>query len=170
MEKLNQKEKINKEIEEEEEKIKLLHKVNYTNKDILLKALKINVKNWKNLVLLKLYLFLRDMINIYVPISKAKLIDNIASLKNFGESLNSFKNYVIILIIQSFINFFSHIVNSKLSSKTEKKKKNTILLLNKIVEKDLFFFEIYKTGELAGKVKGFEGCELFDNCKSDLVK
>ena len=46
------------------------------------------------------------MINIYVPISKAKLIDNIASLKNFGESLNSFKNYVIILIIQSFINFF----------------------------------------------------------------
>ena len=35
MEKLNQKEKINKEIEEEEEKIKLLHKVNYTNKDIL---------------------------------------------------------------------------------------------------------------------------------------
>ena len=106
MEKLNQKEKINKEIEEEEEKIKLLHKINYTNKDIVLKALKINVKNWKNLVLLKLYLFLRDMINIYVPISKAKLIDNIASLKNFGESLNSFKNYVIILIIQSFINFF----------------------------------------------------------------
>ena len=100
------------------------------------------------------------MINIYVPISKAKLIDNIASLKNFGESLNSFKNYVIILIIQSFINFFSHIVNSKLSSKTEKKKKNTILLLNKIVEKDLFFFEIYKTGELAGKVKDLEGCEL----------
>ena len=107
MEKLNQKEKINKEIEEEEEeKIKLLHKVNYTNKDIVLKALKINVKNWKNLVLLKLYLFLRDMINIYAPISKAKLIDNIVSLKNFGESLNSFKNYVIILIIQSFINFF----------------------------------------------------------------
>ena len=106
MEKLNQKEKINKEIEKEEEKIKLLHKVNYTNKDIVLKALKINVKNWKNLVLLKLYLFLRDMINIYAPISKAKLIDNIVSLKNFGESLNSFKNYVIILIIQSFINFF----------------------------------------------------------------
>ena len=47
-----------------------------------------------------------------------------------------------------------------MSSNTEKKKKNTILLLNKIVEKDLFFFEIYKTGELAGKVKDLEGCEL----------
>ena len=159
MEKLNQKEKINKEIEEEEEKIKLLHNINYTNKEILLKALKMNFKNWKNLVLLKLYLILLDMINIYVPISKAKLLDNIASFKNFEESLNSFKNYVIILIIQSVIHFFSYIFNSKLSPDADRKK-NIILLLNKIVENDLFFFDIYKTGELTGKIKDLENCEL----------
>ena len=39
MEKLNQKEKINKTIEEEEEKLKSLYKVNYTDKQIIFKAL-----------------------------------------------------------------------------------------------------------------------------------
>ena len=160
MEKLNQKEKIKKTIEEEEEvKIKLLHKVKYTNKEILLKALKINMKNWKNLLILKLYQTLFDMINIYIPISQGKLIDNIASLKNFEESLNSFKNYVLILIIKFIISYVSYIINSKLST-NEEKKKNYILLLNKIVEKDLFFFEIYKTGELVGKINDLKHGEL----------
>ena len=40
MEKLNQKEKIKKTIEEEKNKIKLLHKVNYTKKEILFKSFK----------------------------------------------------------------------------------------------------------------------------------
>jgi len=34
------------------------------------------------------------------------------------------------------------------------------LLLNKVVEKDLFFFEIYKTGELAGKINDLKNCEF----------
>ena len=34
------------------------------------------------------------------------------------------------------------------------------LLLNKVVEKNLFFFEIYKTGELAGKINGLKNCEF----------
>ena len=101
MEKLLQKEIIEKTIDNEEEKLKLLHKVNYTDKEILYKALKINMKNWKKMILLKMYEILLDMISIYLPISKAKIIDNIASLKNFNESLNSFKNYVLLLIIQS---------------------------------------------------------------------
>ena len=78
--------------------------MNYTKKEILLKALK--QENWINLFLLIIFPFTIDTIDMNVPISNAELIDNIASLKNFGESLNSFKNYVIILIIQSFINFF----------------------------------------------------------------
>ena len=104
MEKLNQKEKINKTIEEEEEKLKSLYKVNYTDKQIIFKALKINLKNWKKTISIKLYEILQDVIRIYLPISKGKLIDNISSLKNFDESLDSFKNYALLLIIRSIIN------------------------------------------------------------------
>ena len=159
MEKLLQKEIIEKTIDNEEEKLKLLHKVNYTDKEILYKALKINVKNWKKMILLKLYETLLDMISIYLPISKAKIIDNIASLKNFNESLNSFKNYVLLLIIQSAFNIFSTIITTKVL-KYEDNEKNMKLLLNKVVEKDLFFFEIYKTGELAGKINDLKNCEF----------
>ena len=136
-----------------------MHKVNYTNKEIFYKALKINIKNWKKFIFLKLYEILLDMIGIYLPISKAKLIDNIASLKNFNESLNSFKDYVVLLIIQSAFNIFSSIITSQLSAYNDREI-TTQLLLNKIVEKDIFFFEIYKTGELAGKVNDLRNCQL----------
>ena len=159
LEKLLQKEIIEKTIDNEEEKLKLLHKVNYTDKEILYKALKINVKNWKKIILLELYEILLDMIDIYLPISKAKIIDNIASLKNFNESLNSFKNYVLLLIIQSTFDIFSTIITTKIL-KNKDKEKNLKLLLNKVAEKDLFFFEIYKTGELAGKINDLRGCEF----------
>ena len=159
MEKLLQKEIIEKTIDNEEEKLKLLHKVNYTDKEILYKALKINMKNWKKIILLELYEILLDMIDIYLPISKAKIIDNIASLKNFNESLNSFKNYVLLLIIQSTFDIFSTIITTKIL-KNKDKEKNMKLLLNKVVEKDLFFFEIYKTGELAGKINDLKNCEF----------
>ena len=159
MEKLLQKEIIEKTIDNEEEKLKLLHKVNYTDKEILYKALKINMKNWKKIILLELYEILLDMIDIYLPISKAKIIDNIASLKNFNESLNSFKNYVLLLIIQSTFDIFSTIITTKIL-KNKDKEKNTKPLLNKVVEKDLFFFEIYKTGELAGKINDLKNCEF----------
>ena len=159
MEKLLQKEIIEKTIDNEEEKLKLLHKVNYTDKEILYKALKINMKNWKKMILLKMYEILLDMISIYLPISKAKIIDNIASLKNFNESLNSFKNYVLLLIIQSTFDIFSTIITTKIL-KNKDKEKNMKLLLNKVVEKDLFFFEIYKTGELAGKINDLKNCEF----------
>ena len=143
MEKLLQKEIIEKTIDNEEEKLKLLHKVNYTDKEIVYKALKINMKNWKKMILLKMYEILLDMIDIYLPISKAKIIDNIASLKNFNESLNSFKNYVLLLIIQSTFDIFSTIITTKIL-KNKDKEKNTKLLLNKVVEKDLFFSKYIK--------------------------
>ena len=159
MEKFFQKEKIEKTVDEEEEKLKLLHEVNYTDKEILYKALKINIKNWKKLILFKLYVILYDMIGIYLPISKAKILDNVASLKNFNESLNSFKDYIILLIIHSAFDMFSSFIKFKLSANNDKKK-STQLLLDKIVEKDVFFFEIYKTGELAGKVNELRNAQL----------
>ena len=159
MEKLNQKEKINKTIEEEEEKLKSFYKVNYTDKQIIFKALKINLKNWKKTISIKLYEILQDVIRIYLPISKGKLIDNISSLKNFDESLDSFKNYALLLIIRSIINiiFGMTILNS---TKENEEEKNAQILLDKIVEKDIFFFEVYKTGELSGRVNDLKYCEL----------
>ena len=107
MEELTEKEIIENKSDEEEEKLKLLNKVEYTNKQILYKALNYNIKNWKKIVSIKLYNMFQDMIKIYLPISRAKLIDNISSLKSFDEIFNSFKYYIFYIILSSILNIFS---------------------------------------------------------------
>ena len=42
----------------------------------------------------------------------------------------------------------------------EERNVNKKELLNNIIEKDAYFFEIYKTGELIGKINDLENCEL----------
>ena len=155
MEELTEKEIIENKSDEEEEKLKLLNKVEYTNKQILYKALNYNIKNWKKIVSIKLYNMFQDMIKIYLPISRAKLIDNISSLKSFDEIFNSFKYYIFYIILSSILNIFSQMFSINIEASKNKK-----LLLNKIVEKDLFFFELYKTGELIGKIDDLDDCDL----------
>ena len=158
MEKLIQKEKIEKINEKEEEKLKLLNQIKYTDKEILYKALNKNMRNWKKLVL-KLFDFLFDMVKISLPIYKGKLIDNISSLKSFDEIIIDFKNYILFIFLQGILNIASQMAK-EIRSSSDDKNNNKKILLNKIVEKDLYFFEIYKTGELIGKIKDLENCDL----------
>ena len=115
-----------------------------------------NLKDWKKILFIKLYYIFYDLVILYLPISKGLLIDNISSLKDFDKMFNSFKNYISILFLKSIFNVISQIIYS--SNKV--RDSNNKLLLNKIVEKDIYFFEIYKTGELIGKLRDLENCQL----------
>lgn len=158
MEKSNQKEKIEKINEQEEEKLILLNQKKYTDKEIVYKALNKNMTDWKKIVF-KLIDFLFDMIKISLPIYKGKLIDNISSLKSFNESLINFKNYIFFIFLKGILNIVSQMIGV-IKSSNDDKNNNKKILLNKIVEKDLHFFEIYKTGELIGKIKDLDNCNL----------
>jgi len=158
MEKSTQKEKIEKINEQEEEKLKLLNQKKYTDKEIIYKALNKNMTDWKKIVF-KLIDFLFDMIKISLPIYKGKLIDNISSLKSFNESLIDFKNYLLFILLKGILNIVSQMIGV-IKSSNDDKNNNKKILLNKIVEKDLHFFEIYKTGELIGKIKDLDNCNL----------
>ena len=158
MEKSTQKEKIEKINGQEEEKLKLLNQKKYTDKEIIYKALNKNMTDWKKIVF-KLIDFLFDMIKISLPIYKGKLIDNISSLKSFNESLIDFKNYLLFILLKGILNIVSQMIGV-IKSSNDDKNNNKKILLNKIVEKDLHFFEIYKTGELIGKIKDLDNCNL----------
>ena len=90
MEKLNKKEKIEKKIDEAEQKLKSQYQIKYTNKQIFFRDIKENLKNWKVISYGKLYDIIYDMIKLYLPISQAKLIDDVSSLKNLNVMFSSF--------------------------------------------------------------------------------
>ena len=158
MEQSTQKEKIEKINGQEEEKLKLLNQKKYTDKEIIYKALNKNMTDWKKIIF-KLIDFLFDMIKISLPIYKGKLIDNISSLKSFNESLIDFRNYLLFILLKGILNIVSQMIGV-IKSSNDDKNNNKKILLNKIVEKDLHFFEIYKTGELIGKIKDLDNCNL----------
>ena len=156
MGKKNQKEKIEKINNTEEEKLKLLNKVEYTDKEIIYRALRKNKSNLKQLIFEFCFSSLHKTILLNLPISKGILLDEIISSKNMDKSLDSFKRFLLILFLKSVIN----IISKSIKSLNEERNVNRQELLNNIIEKDAYFFEIYKTGELIGKINDLENCEL----------
>ena len=156
MGKKNQKEKIEKINNTEEEKLKLLNKVEYTDKEIIYRALRKNKSNLKQLIFEFCFSSLHKTILLNLPISKGILLDEIISSKNMDKSLDSFKRFLLILFLKSVIN----IISKSIKSLNEERNVNKKELLNNIIEKDAYFFEIYKTGELIGKINDLENCEL----------
>ena len=156
MGKKNQKEKIEKINDTEEERLKLLNKVEYTDKEIIYRALWKNKSNLKQLIFEFCFSSLHKTILLNLPISKGILLDEIISSKNMDKSLDSFKRLLLILFLKSVIN----IISKSIKSLNEERNVNKKELLNNIIEKDAYFFEIYKTGELIGKINDLENCEL----------
>ena len=156
MGKKNQKEKIEKINNTEEEKLKLLNKVEYTDKEIIYRALRKNKSNLKQFTFEFCFSSLHKTILLNLPISKGILLDEIISSKNMDKSLDSFKRFLLILFLKSVIN----IISKSIKSLNEERNVNRKELLNNIIEKDAYFFEIYKTGELIGKINDLENCEL----------
>ena len=156
MGKKNQKEKIEKINNTEEEKLKLLNKVEYTDKEIIYRALRKNKSNLKQFTFEFCFSSLHKTILLNLPISKGILLDEIISSKNMDKSLDSFKRLLLILFLKSVIN----IISKSIKSLNEERNVNRKELLNNIIEKDAYFFEIYKTGELIGKINDLENCEL----------
>ena len=156
MGKKNQKEKIEKINDTEEERLKLLNKVEYTDKEIIYRALRKNKSNLKQLIFEFCFSSLHKTILLNLPISKGILLDEIISSKNMDKSLDSFKRLLLILFLKSVIN----IISKSIKSLNEERNVNRKELLNNIIEKDAYFFEIYKTGELIGKINDLENCEL----------
>ena len=150
------KEEIENIIDNEEEKLKLLNKIVYTNKEIIYRALWKNKKDWIKIIRELCCVGFYEWAILYLPRSKGILLDVIIKSKKIEESLNSFKSLLFILFLKSVLN----IISKSFKSSNDERNANNIELLNKIIEKDIYFFEIYKTGELIGKINDLENREL----------
>ena len=122
MGKKNQKEKIEKINDTEEERLKLLNKVEYTDKEIIYRALWKNKSNLKQLIFEFCFSSLHKTILLNLPISKGILLDEIISSKNMDKSLDSFKRLLLILFLKSVINIISKSIKSLNEERNVNKK------------------------------------------------
>jgi ABC-type multidrug transport system fused ATPase/permease subunit len=136
--------------DEQEEKLKLLNSKNLSDKDIILKSMKISLKNWKIQMFVQITQFIMHTFSLYLPITNANLIDAVISSRDFTQIYFAFKKYMICITIQFTIKTSLYFINYFLSLNS--KENSQFLLLENILNKDITFFEIYKTGEIINKI------------------
>ena len=88
---------------------------------------------------------------MYIPIFKANILDSIISKNGtYTDVIFAFKKYISLLISNIIFKELFEICDFFFIKKYDNKFK--CLLINKIVEKDIEFFDIFKTGELINKI------------------
>ena len=153
---------IEKNKEEEEDRLKRLNIKQLSNKEIVFKSTKISLKNWRKSVYNQFELLFSQIFSMYLPILKANIIDAISSNSSYEELFLRFKTYLFYLILQLIINEIMELFEYFFIRSSNNKYKD--LLLEQIVKKDISFFDIFKTGELVEKLGD---CE--DNIQEDFI-
>ena len=148
---------------EEEEKLKKENIKKLSNKEILFKSAQISIKNWKKSLYRQVYVFLSQMFAVYLPILKANIIDTITTKgATYDDVFKAFKKYLTYFIADTFYKqLFDLFEYFFVRNSTNKYK---CILIEKILEKDIVFFDIFKTGELLNKI---EYCE--NHIQNDFV-
>lgn len=149
--------------DEKEEKLKRNNIKKLSKKEILSKSIKISLKNWRKSLFRQIYVFFSQIFSMYLPILKANIIDTIISKNGtYNDVFFSFKKYITMLIgeiiYKQLFDIFEYFFINNYTNKYK------CLLIEKIVEKDISFFDIFKTGELINKI---DYCEK--NLQDDFI-
>ena len=139
---------------DEEESIKKSLIPTFSTKDIIVKSTKISLKNWRQNLFSQIEFFITQIFSIYLPILKANIIDSITTSQTFDEIYFHFKKYLSFLLFKIFTQQFLEFIEYFLVTTENVKYKN--IILEKIVKKDISFFDMFKPGELIEKM---EKCE-----------
>ena len=144
------KKNLEKVTEEQEEKLKLLDSKSLSNKDIILKSIKISLKNWKIQVFIQITQIIMHIFSLYLPRENANLINAVISSGNFNQIYIAFQKYIFFIIIQFVVKTVIYFISYFFSYNS--KQNSQFLLIENIMDKDITFFEIYKTGEIINKI------------------
>ena len=150
MSQLDLKAKLEKITDEQEENLNSFKIKDLPKKEVIIKSMKLSLKNWKVQVFMQFSHFMLHFFSFYLPIKNGNLIDAIVSSKNFGQIFIAFKSYIFFIFIQFIIQTFIYSINFIINSNF--KQNSQFLLLENILEKDISFFEIYKTGEIYSRI------------------
>ena len=128
----------------------------YGKIELIKKSLKFSCKNWKFQMYNQLSTFINQMFSIFLPASVAKLVTAITSLKDYNELKSSFIYYLILLTIKLISSELMQFIAYKFIKSDALSYRN--LVMENISQKDIEFFDVYKTGELKERIASSEEC------------
>ena len=100
--------------------------------------------------------FINQMFNIFLPAAEAKIVTAITSTFNYEQLKISTKNYLILLTIKLIISELMQYFAYKFVKSDAITYRN--IVMDNIIEKDIEFFDVFKTGELKDKIISSEQC------------
>ena len=146
-----QEEIIKAELEQKKKFVKSYGKI-----ELIKKSLKFSLQNWKYQMYNQLNTFIHQMFSIFLPATQAKLVTAITSLKNYDELKVATRNYLVLLTVKLVVSELMQFIAYKFVKSEAISYRN--LVMENIAEKDIEFFDIYKTGELKERITSSEEC------------
>ena len=128
----------------------------YGKIELIQKSLKFSLQNWKYQMYNQLNTFIHQMFSIFLPATQAKLVTAITSSKNYDELKKATRNYLVLLTIKLVVSELMQYIAYKFVKKDAQSYRN--LVMENIAEKDIEFFDVYKTGELKERITSSEEC------------
>ena len=128
----------------------------YGKFELVKKSLKFSLQNWKFQMYNQLNTFISQMFSIFLPATQAKLVTAITSTKNYEELKSATRNYIILLTVKLVVSELMQFIAYKYVKNEAISYRN--LVMENIAEKDIEFFDIYKTGELKERITSSEEC------------
>ena len=128
----------------------------YGKIELIKKSLKFSCKNWKFQMYNQLSTFINQMFSIFLPAYEAKLVTAITSLRDYNELKTSFIQYLILLTVKLISSELMQFIAYKFIKSDAISYRN--LVMENISQKDIEFFDVYKTGELKERIASSEEC------------
>ena len=128
----------------------------YSKCELIQKSLKFSLQSWKFQMFNQLSTFINQMFNIFLPASEAKLATAITSTINYENLKIATKDYLILLTLKLVVSELMQYFAYKFVKSDVVIYRN--LVMDDVAEKDIEFFDVFKTGELKDKIISSEQC------------
>ena len=146
------------------EQIKFSHIKQYSFFELIIQSLFLSMSNKQLIYFIHpLFNIIRKSISQYleikIPVQFGKILNTIIKEKDYNKLCHEFKIHIFFLSMRVIINYIFEIFGFFFvkNSLYENKK----IVINNIAEKDIEFFDLYRTGEIVDGIKKNE--KLLDN-------
>ena len=164
--KINDTEQKNTEIDDniidpkkELEQIKLSHIKQYSFLELFKKSFSFSKSNLALPILNLSRKFCTQFIDIKIPIIYGRLLNSIIKERYFEKLCYEFKSYIFYSFLKIIINYIQELIGLIIVKQTVFQNKK--IVLKNIAEKDVEFFDLYRTGEIVDGIKKNEN--MLDN-------
>ena len=126
----------------------------YTKPELIKKSVLFSLRNWKYNVYNQINGFVGQFFSIYLPLYHARIIDAITKTKDYNLLYDSFKTYIFFLLLKLITTEGMQLLAYLFIRDSVFSYRN--IVMENIAEKDIEFFDLFKTGELIERIRTSE--------------